>query len=66
MTLKSSKLGGAVAFIKYLAGVVSVIFLPSTLVWNKIKFSANFTEVKENELLKSIFKKLYQYSNTSQ
>ena len=66
MTLNRLKLGGAVTFMKYIAGVVSLIFLPKTLVWNKITFLANFAEIKENDLMKSISKKLYQYSDTSQ
>ena len=66
MTLNRLKLGGAVTFMKYIAGVVSLIFLPKTLVWNKITFSANFAEIKENDLMKSISKKLHQYSDTSQ
>ena len=66
MTLNRVKLGGAVTFMKYIAGVVSLIFLPKTLVWNKITFLANFAEVKENELMKCISKKFYQYSDNSQ
>ena len=46
MTLK---LGRAVTFIKYLASVVSLTFIPKTLIWNKITFSAsnslNFAEL---------------------
>ena len=59
-------LGRAVTFIKYLASVVSLIFLPKTLIWNKIPFptsnSLNFAELVENELMKNISKKIYQYS----
>ena len=66
MTLNRVKLGGAVTFMKYIAGVVSLIFLPKTLVCNKITFSANFAEIKENDLMKCISKKLHQYSDTSQ
>ena len=66
MTLNRVKLGRAVTFMKYLASVVSLIFLPKTLIGNKITFPAsnllNFTELVENELMKSIFKKFYQYS----
>ena len=36
MTLNHVKLGRAVTFVKYLASVVSLIFLAKTLVWNKI------------------------------
>ena len=57
------KLGGAVTFMKYLASVVSLIFLPKTLIWNKITFLAsnllNFAELVENVLMKSICKKIY-------
>ena len=66
MTLKSVKLGRTVTFTKYLASVISLIFLPKTLILNKIKFpelnSLNFAELVENELMKSIFKNVYQYS----
>ena len=48
----------AVTFMKYLARVASLIFLPKTLIWKKITFSAsnslNFEELIENELMKSI------------
>ena len=61
MTLNRVKLGRAVTFMKYLASVVPLIFLPKTLFWNKITFSAsnllNFAELVENELMKSISKK---------
>ena len=63
MTLNRTKLGRAVTFMKYLAGVVSLIFLTKTLIWNKITFPAsnlqNFAELAENEPLKSIYKKFY-------
>ena len=63
MTLNRTKLGHAVTFMKYLAGVVSLIFLTKTLIWNKITFPAsnlqNFAELAENEPLKSIYKKFY-------
>ena len=66
MTLNCVKLGRAVTFMKYLASVVSLIFLAKTLIWNKITFPAsnllNFAELVENEPLKSIYKKIYQYS----
>ena len=58
MTLNDIKLGCAVTFMKYLACVVSLIFLPKTLIWNKIMFPAshslNFAELVKNELVKSI------------
>ena len=66
MTLNCVKLGRAVTFMKYLASVVSLIFLAKTLIWNKITFPAsnllNFAELVENEPLKSIYKKIYKYS----
>ena len=55
-----------VSFMKYLSSVVSLIFLPKTLIWNKTTFSAsnslNFAELVGNELMKNISKKIYQYS----
>ena len=52
---KSRKLERAVTFMKYLASVVSLIFLTKTLIWNKITFPAsnlqNFAELVENEPL---------------
>ena len=66
MSLNRGKLGPAVTFMKYLAGVVSLIFPLKTLIWSKITFPAsnslNFAELVENELVKSIFKENYQYS----
>ena len=66
MTLNHMKLGRAVTFIKYLTIIVSLIFLTKTLILNKTAFSAsnslNFTELVENELVKNISKKIYQYS----
>ena len=65
MTFNRVKLGRAVTFMKYLAAVVTLIFLPKTLIWNKIMFPAsnslNFAELVENELIKNISKKFYQY-----
>ena len=59
MTLNRLKLGRAVTFMKYLAGVVSLIFLAKTLIWNKINFPTlnlmNLAELVENELMKSIY-----------
>ena len=59
MTLNRVKLGHAVTFMKYLASVVSLIFLPKTLTWNEITFPAsnspNFADLLENELIKSFF-----------
>ena len=58
MTLNPVKLGRAVTFMKYLVRVVPLIFLPKTLIWNKITFPArnllNFAEMVENQLMKSI------------
>ena len=66
MTLNRVKLGRAVTFMKYIASVVTLIFLLKTLIWNKIMFppsnSLNFTELVETELMKCISKKFYQYS----
>ena len=66
MTLNRVKLRRAVTFMKNLASVVSLIFLPKTLIWNKIIFPAsdslNFAELVETELTKSISKNFYQYS----
>ena len=65
MTFNRVKLGRAVTFMKYLAAVVTLIFLPKILIWNKIMFPAsnslNFAELVENELIKNISKKFYQY-----
>ena len=52
MILNRVKLGRAVTFMKYLASVVSLMFLAKTVIWNKIKFPAsnllNFAELVEN------------------
>ena len=65
MTLHCVKLGRAVAFMKYLAIIASLIFLMKSLIWNKITFPAsnslNFPELVENELMKSISQEIYQY-----
>ena len=56
------KLGRAVTFMKYFASIVSLIFLPKTLIWNNITFPAanavNFAELMECEYMKSISKKV--------
>ena len=66
MTLNRIKLGRAVTFMKYLAGLVSLIFLLKTLIWYKITFPApsllNHAELLVNEPVKSIYQKIYQYS----
>ena len=63
MTLNIVNLRRAVTVMKYLASVVSLIFLPKTLIYNKVPFptsnSPNFAEL-ENELRKSITKIIYQ------
>ena len=65
MTHNCIKLGRAVAFMKYLPSTVSLIFLQKTLIWNRITFtgsnSLKFIELVENELVKSISKKIDQY-----
>ena len=59
------KLERAVIFMKYLSNVVSLIFLSKTLIWNKTTFptssSLNFAGLVDNEFIKSISKKDYQY-----
>ena len=54
MSLNSLKLGRTVTFIKYLASVVSLIFLALTLIWNKITFPA---QLLVNKPMNSIYKK---------
>ena len=60
MTLNRVKLGRAVTFMKYLASAVSLIFLSKILIWNKITLPASnslkFTELVENDLMKSTSK----------
>ena len=66
MTVNRLKLGRAITFMKYLANVVSLIFLAKTLIWNKINFPTlnlmNVAELVENEHMKSIYQKIYQNS----
>ena len=66
MTLNRVKLGRAVTVMKYLASVVSLIFLALTLFWIKITFPASnsltLAELVVNELMKSIYKEVCQYS----
>ena len=54
MTLNREKVGRSVSFVKYLSGVVSLMFLPKTLIWNKITFPAsnllNFAELGKMNL----------------
>ena len=58
MTLSRVKLGRVVTFMKHLTSVVSLTFLPKTLIWNKITFpssnSLNFAKLVENELMKCL------------
>ena len=63
MTLNRVKLGRAVASMKYLTSAVSLIFLAKTLIWNKIMFPASDSlNLAELVVMKSIYKKIYQYS----
>ena len=59
MTLNRLKLEHAVTFMKYLASVVSLIFLAKTLIWNKTNFRTlnlmTLAELVENEPMKSIY-----------
>ena len=66
MALNRVKLGRAIIFMKYLASVFSLIFLAETLICNEIKFLSsnmlNLAELVVNDPMKSICKKIYQYS----
>ena len=66
MALNGVKLGRAVTFMKYLASVVSSIFLPETKIWNKTTFPAsnslNLAQLVVNELVWSISKKIFNIS----
>ena len=59
MTVNRLKLGSTVSFMKYLASVVSLIFLVKTLIWNKINFPTsnllNLSYMVKNEFMKSLF-----------
>ena len=61
MIVNRLKLGCAITFTKYLASVVSLIFLAKTLIWNKMNFPTlnlmNLAELVENEPMKSIYQK---------
>ena len=65
MALNRVKLGRAVTFMKYLASVVSLIFLPKIFIWNKTPFlpsnSLNLAELVVNKLTKSIAKKITNF-----
>ena len=52
MTLNRVKLERAVTFMKYLASVVSLIFLPKTLIWNKITFRVSNSQSLEELVVK--------------
>ena len=60
MSLNRVKLGRTATFNKYLANVVSLIFLTKYLIWNKITFLAsntlNLAELMANEPTKVIYK----------
>ena len=55
MTVNHVKLGRAVTFMKYLAGVASLMLVAKTLIWNKITFPAsnwlNLAELVVNKLM---------------
>ena len=55
-----------VTFMKYPISVVSLMFLPKTLIWNKTTLPAsnsyNFAELVESELMKSFSKNIHRYS----
>ena len=63
MTLNRVKLGRAVPFMKYLASVVSLIFLAKTLISNKITFPApnlqNFANSSDDKILSSLIEKAW-------
>ena len=66
MTFNRVKLVRAVSFMEYLARLISLIFLPENVIWNKITFPTsnwlNLAELAVNELTKNISKQIYQYS----
>ena len=66
MILNHVKLKRAVTFMKYDAGVVSLIFLSKPLISNKMKFLASnlllLAEEMENELKTTISRNIYRYS----
>ena len=65
MTFNRVKLGRSSTFMNYFITVVSLIFLPKTLILNKSMFPAsnspNIAEQVENKQMKCISRKLYQY-----
>ena len=62
MALNRVKLGRAVTFMKYLASLVSLIFLAKNLIWNKITSPTsnllNLAELLVNEPMRRNYKKL--------
>ena len=66
MVLDHAKLGCAFTFIKDLARVFSLSFLPKTLIWNKMVFLASnllkLAEMVVNQLKTTISKNNYEYS----
>ena len=66
MTLNRVKGGRAVTFIRYLTSMVSLIFLPKTLIWNRITLwpwnLLNLVELVKNELSNSVSKTFFQSS----
>ena len=66
MTLNCEKVGRIDPFMKYLASVVSLIFLAKTLIWNKITFAAsnllNLAELVVNEHVENVYKKIAKIS----
>ena len=66
MTLNHIKLGRTVTFMKYLARVVSLIFLAKTLIWNKITFPAsNSLNIAELVIIKSAKRISKKFTNIS-
>ena len=70
MILDHAKLGLTFTFMKDFASVVTLSFLPKTLIWNKMAFLASnslkLAGLAVNPLKKTIFKNIYQYSNIYQ
>ena len=66
MILDNAKLGGAFIFMKDLACVVTLIFLPKTSIWNKMVFlesnSLKLVGLAVNPLKETISKDINQYS----
>ena len=61
MALNRVKLGRAVTFMKYLAGVVSLIYLAKTLIWNRVTFpTSNSLNVADLVILIEYMRKKLQ------